>query len=73
MVGPTAGVIYTGGLITPVGRIELRVPQDVLMGAAMLTCSGHLKQGYAISRSGLFAAGNMPFMIQRAGAPLRGQ
>ena len=29
VVGPTAVVIYTGGLITPVGRIELRVPRTV--------------------------------------------
>ena len=40
---------------------------DVLMGAADAYMLGHSKIGDAIRRAGLFAAGNIPFMLQNVG------
>lgn len=40
---------------------------EVLMGAADVYMLGHQKIGDAIRRSGLFAAGNIPFMLQNVG------
>ncbi|MBM3241388.1 hypothetical protein FJZ31_34340 [Candidatus Poribacteria bacterium] len=40
---------------------------EVLMGAADAYMLGHAKIGDAIRRAGLFAAGNIPFMLQNVG------
>ncbi len=49
---------------------EIQFTHDVLMSAADAYMLGHPKLGDAISRSGLFAAGNMPFMIQSTGGTI---
>jgi gluconate/galactonate dehydratase len=48
-------------------HFPLGASYDVLMGAADAYMLGHMKIGDAIRRSGLFAAGNMPFMLQNVG------
>lgn len=40
---------------------------EVLMGAADVYMLGHARIGDAIRRAGLFAAGNIPFMLQNVG------
>lgn len=48
---------------TPLGATS-----EVLMGAADVYMLGHAKIGDAIRRAGLFAAGNIPFMLQNVGS-----
>ncbi len=48
-------------------HFPLGASYEVLMGAADVYMLGHSKIGDAIRRSGLFAAGNMPFMLQNVG------
>ena len=48
-------------------HFPLGASYEVLMGAADAYMLGHSKIGDAIRRSGLFAAGNMPFMLQNVG------
>ena len=40
---------------------------EVLLGAADIYMLGHARIGDAISKAGLFAAGNIPFMLQNVG------
>ena len=49
---------------------EMRFTHDVLMGAADAYMLGHQKIGTAVRSAGLFAAGNMPFMLQNAGGAI---
>lgn len=46
---------------------EIGFSHDVLMGAADAYMLGHSMIGQAIQRAGLFAAGDMPFMLQNSG------
>ena len=49
---------------------ELGFSYDVLMGPADAYMLGHPMIGDAIRRAGLFAAGNMPFMVQNVGGTI---
>ena len=48
----------------------LRATYEVLMGAADAYMLGHSKIGDATRRAGLFAAGNLPFMLQNVGGAI---
>jgi hypothetical protein len=48
----------------------LRATYEVLMGAADAYMLGHSKIGDAMRRAGLFAAGNLPFMLQNVGGAI---
>ena len=49
---------------------EIGFTHDVLMGAADAYMLGHQRIGHAIRCAGLFAAGNMPFMLQNGGGTI---
>ena len=49
---------------------ELGFSHDVLMGAADAYMLGHWRIGDAIGKAGLFAAGNIPFMLQNTGGTI---
>ena len=48
----------------------LQATYEVLMGAADAYMLGHSKIGDAMRRAGLFAAGNLPFMLQNVGGTI---
>ena len=48
-------------------QLPLRGTYEVMMGAADIYMLGHSKIGDAVRRAGLFAAGNIPFMLQNVG------
>ena len=49
---------------------ELRFTHDVVMGAADAYMLGHSTIGVALQRAGLFAAGEIPFMLQNTGGSI---